>query len=220
VGASNASRRARCERPALIVRIEAHLLLRRTFTLRILKAPQIHIFSKFYASAVPSPYNGLYHRRALSLHCPLNAPPPSHFQKPPPPPHPVPPHFPHVLKSHHLTHILYLKVGELLVLMVAPQGPKTLADHPTNVMEAASMRDTAIYGCLIVYCGGCVRAIEDRLQDVAQSFADSLGGGSVDGKGGGTPFLGMFTYGEQCRTPSGENRHVNLMYAVLAFCEE
>ena len=108
--------------------------------------------------------------------------------------------------------------GETLVLMAAQQGLETLVHHPTNVMQSAGIDN--LKSCLVVYCAGCAIAIEERLQDVAKSFADSLGGGSVDGDGGGLPFLGMFTYGEQCRTPSGGNQHVNLMYAVLAFCED
>ena len=109
--------------------------------------------------------------------------------------------------------------GETLVLMAAQQGLDTLVHHPTRVMQSAGIAGDGLRGCLIIYCGGCAIAIEDKLQAVAQSFADSLGGGSVNGDGGGPPFLGMFTYGEQCHTPSG-NQHVNLMYAVLAFCED
>ena len=109
--------------------------------------------------------------------------------------------------------------GELLVLMASPDGLQTLVDHPTNVMETAHMDDGRILGCLIVYCGGCARAIDKELHNVAQSFQNALGGGSVDGQGGGRPLLGMFTYGEQCRVQDGRNQHVNLMYAVLAFCE-
>ena len=108
--------------------------------------------------------------------------------------------------------------GETLVLMAPQQGLETLVHHPTNVMQSAGIAN--LKSCLVVYCAGCAIAIEKRLQGVAKSFAESLGGGSVDGDGGGLPFLGMFTYGEQCRTPSGGNQHVNLMYAVLAFCDD
>ena len=73
---------------------------------------------------------------------------------------------------------------------------------------------------LMGYCGGCALAIGNELQSVAQSFQNSLGGGAVDEQGTGRPFLGMFTYGEQCRMADGRNQHVNLMYAVLAFCED
>ena len=110
------------------------------------------------------------------------------------------------------------KEGETLVLMAAQQGLDTLVHHPTRVMQSAGIARDGLRGCLVIYCGGCAIAIEHKLQAVAQSFADSLGGGSVNGDGGGPPFLGMFTYGEQCHTT--RNHHVNLMYAVLAFCED
>ena len=69
-----------------------------------------------------------------------------------------------------------------LVLMAAPQGSKTLIDHPTNVLGAASMRDETVLGCLIVYCGGCVRAgspstyahIAQRIAHLGASCANAL----------------------------------------------
>ena len=65
-----------------------------------------------------------------------------------------------------------------------------------------------VRGCLVVYCAGSAIAIGDaRIDEVVSSFSSALH----------HPFFGMFTYGKQCRTSVGANRHVNLMYGVLAF---
>ena len=109
--------------------------------------------------------------------------------------------------AHGLECFATFAEGDAVVLMAAQQGLDTLTSHPSSVMECMDAAER-VAGCLVVYCAGCALAIgSERIEDVAHSFASALH----------HPFLGMFTYGEQCRSRSGANEHVNLMYAVLAF---
>lgn len=77
---------------------------------------------------------------------------------------------------------------------------------------AALARDNAggtVSGALVVYCGGCMLAVRDRMDEVAKGVEDALGD---------VPWIGVFTFGEQ-GVPSGDRaRHGNLMIScsVLA----
>ena len=110
--------------------------------------------------------------------------------------------------QHGLECFANFTPGDAVVLMAAQQGLDTLTSHPSNVMSLMCASPERVRGCLVVYCAGCAQAIGDaRLEEVVGSFSSALH----------HPFFGVFTYGEQCRTSSGANRHVNLMYSVLAF---
>ena len=67
---------------------------------------------------------------------------------------------------------------------------------------------SAVQGALVFYCSGCMLAIPDRIPEVVSSL-----NGALDH----APFLCSFTLGEQGCFIEGENRHGNLMIAVLAF---
>lgn len=100
------------------------------------------------------------------------------------------------------------EVGEKLWLM---QGSyENLVQRAGRI--AASSRaqiDTApVAGALVVYCGGCMLAVRERMDEVAESIAQSLGG---------APFLGVFSFGEQGEMPAGEAVHGNLMISCAAF---
>jgi hypothetical protein len=62
-------------------------------------------------------------------------------------------------------------------------------------------------GGLVIYCAGCMLAVDDRMPDVTseicRSFPDA-------------PFLGCFTFGEQGRLVD-HNTHGNLMISAIAF---
>ena len=64
-----------------------------------------------------------------------------------------------------------------------------------------------IAGGLVVYCAGCMLAVNDRMPDVASSVAASFGT---------HPFLGCFTFGEQGPLVD-HNAHGNLMISAIAF---
>jgi hypothetical protein len=65
-------------------------------------------------------------------------------------------------------------------------------------------------GALVVYCAGCMLAVQPQLDDVVAELTKALRG---------APFLGTFTFGEQGCFARGENRHSNLMISVVAFGE-
>lgn len=67
----------------------------------------------------------------------------------------------------------------------------------------------AAAGALVVYCGGCMLSMRDRLGEVAQGVTAALGD---------APWLGVFTFGEQGVPAGDEVRHGNLMIScsVLA----
>jgi hypothetical protein len=67
-------------------------------------------------------------------------------------------------------------------------------------------RDVA--GALVVFCGGCMLAIRERMDEVAAA---------VDAALGGAPALGVFTFGEQGAALGDRNRHGNLMISCVTF---
>ncbi len=75
-------------------------------------------------------------------------------------------------------------------------------------LEAAPFNAASVHGALVFYCAGCMLAIPDRIPEVVSSIHSALGN---------TPFLSAFTLGELGCFAEGENRHGNLMIAVLAF---
>ena len=77
---------------------------------------------------------------------------------------------------------------------------------------AASSREglagSGVGGALVIYCGGCMLAVQDRMEEVTQGVAQALGG---------APFLGVFTFGEQGAPLGSETRHGNLMISCSSF---
>ena len=65
-----------------------------------------------------------------------------------------------------------------------------------------------IAGSLMVYCGGCMLAVQDRLEDVYAGVREALGE---------APFLTTFTFGEQGPVFGAGNRHGNLMISCVVF---
>jgi hypothetical protein len=76
---------------------------------------------------------------------------------------------------------------------------------------ARQARDNAggvISGALVVYCGGCMLAVRDRMDEVCNGIKTALGD---------VPWLGVFTFGEQ-GVPAGDRaKHGNLMISCTAF---
>ncbi len=77
-----------------------------------------------------------------------------------------------------------------------------------SALETYSARPKDVAGALVVYCAGCMLTVRDRLDEVVDSLRSALPN---------TPFLGVYTFGEQGCFLSGENRHGNLMISVLLF---
>lgn len=65
-----------------------------------------------------------------------------------------------------------------------------------------------VSGALVVYCGGCMLAVRERIDEVRSTVKDSLGD---------VPWLGVFTFGEQGVPAGGKAKHGNLMISCTAF---
>jgi len=74
--------------------------------------------------------------------------------------------------------------------------------------ESAGLTPHSVAGALAIYCGGCMLAVEPRMEEVAGALRTALPG---------VPFLGGFTFGEQGRSVTGANLHGNLMISVIVF---
>lgn len=103
--------------------------------------------------------------------------------------------------------------GDEVVLMqgtieslIARAGRVALSALETNMCDS-----TEIAGAFVVYCAGCMLAVQHRLDEVVESFKTALPG---------VPFLGTFSFGEQGCFLSGENRHGNLMISVLLITKD
>ncbi|WP_394761096.1 FIST signal transduction protein [Phenylobacterium sp.] len=66
----------------------------------------------------------------------------------------------------------------------------------------------ATKGGLVIYCGGCMLHVRDRMDEVVQGVRDAMGA---------APFLGAHTFGEQGAIMDNCNRHGNLMVSALTF---
>lgn len=100
--------------------------------------------------------------------------------------------------------------GERLTLMTG--SAESLVRRAGRVAAlAASPGGTGgseISGALVIFCGGCMLAIRDRMDEVAAEVDRALGG---------APSLGIFTFGEQGSVLGERNRHGNLMISCVAF---
>ena len=100
--------------------------------------------------------------------------------------------------------------GDEVVLMTGTRDSLvTRAGRVATVaVEAANFNEDEVEGALVLYCAGCMLGVHDRL---LEAIADLHKGLRY------APFLGSFTLGEQGCFIGGENRHGNLMIAVLVF---
>ena len=86
---------------------------------------------------------------------------------------------------------------------------ESLVARAGRVAEQASQNlGNEVTGALVVYCGGCMLAVKDRMDDVSAGINAALGD---------KPWLGVFTFGEQ-GMPAGEHaKHGNLMISCTTF---
>ena len=101
-------------------------------------------------------------------------------------------------------------VGERLYLM---QGAvDSLTSRAGRVASFAASRGHIapedVAGALMVYCGGCMLAVQDHMDDVVAGVRPAIAG---------APFLGVFTFGEQGPILDGRNAHGNLMISCVTF---
>jgi len=77
-------------------------------------------------------------------------------------------------------------------------------------ITAGEISSGSISGSLVIYCAGCMLAVQDDMDKVATEIGSALDG---------APFLGVFTFGEQGCFVGHENSHGNLMISVVVFSE-
>ena len=115
-----------------------------------------------------------------------------------------------VLENRALSLFTKAELGEKIVLMESTA--KNLVYRVDRVTSKAlagmSAPDKQIAGALIVYCAGCMLAVQDKMQKVAEEFSGELKG---------QPFLGIHTFGEQGCALLSENTHANLMMSIIVF---
>ncbi len=116
-----------------------------------------------------------------------------------------------VLPNGALALFTDISVGDELVLMLGTES--ALLERTNQVANralASGNPDEALAGAILIYCGGCVGALGDKVPDVSTTFRKQLHG---------APFVGAATFGEQgCFTgPKPVNRHGNLMCDAIMF---
>lgn len=115
-----------------------------------------------------------------------------------------------VLPDRSLQLFTEARQGTEIVLM---QGtPESLSTRAGRVaaaaVDAAAFRARQVEGAMVLFCAGCMLAVQDRIHDTQKGLNDTFQG---------APFLCSFTLGEQGCFIGGENRHGNLMIATLVF---
>lgn len=103
---------------------------------------------------------------------------------------------------------LFADVSEGEELRLMEGSADSLVARAGRVAARAAGDGAAPAGALMIYCGGCMLAVQDRMGEVAAG---------VDAALGGAPFLGVFTFGEQGAVLGEENRHGNLMISCVTF---
>ena len=103
-----------------------------------------------------------------------------------------------------------VRPGSEIVLM---QGtPESLSSRAGRVaaaaVESAPFGAHEVKGAFVLFCSGCMLAVQDRMHEPPEGLKDAFHG---------APFLCSFTLGEQGCFIGGENRHGNLMIATLVF---
>ncbi len=115
-----------------------------------------------------------------------------------------------VTAAQELTLFSEIQQGDEVVLMTGDRN--SLVSRAGRVAESAirarELTPDGIAGALVIYCAGCMLAVQDDMPEVANNLNRSLGG---------RPFLGTFTFGEQGCFLEGENYHGNLMISVVIF---
>lgn len=91
-------------------------------------------------------------------------------------------------------------------------SPDSLVKRAGHVVEDACAMGgwgpDATLGGLVIYCGGCMLHVRERMGEVAEGVREAIHG---------APFLGAFTFGEQGPIVDNCNRHGNLMVSALTF---
>ena len=109
-----------------------------------------------------------------------------------------------------LTFFCEVSEGQSLTLMSG--SVDNIISRPGRVANEAIYNsnpdDNSVIGGLVVFCGGCLLAVESRADEISNHLNENMLN---------QPYLGCFTFGEQGSLIGGENRHGNLMISVTVF---
>jgi len=116
----------------------------------------------------------------------------------------------HVSEDGSMSLFANITKGDEITLMEG--SPDSLTRRAGTVVDGILQRHAwdknQLAGSLIVYCAGCMLGVNDRMNEVSSSIDEALGG---------SPFNGVFTFGEQGCFIDGVNRHANLMISAVIF---
>ncbi|TCP60011.1 hypothetical protein EV663_1137 [Rhodovulum bhavnagarense] len=103
-----------------------------------------------------------------------------------------------------------IEEGERLTLMTG--SASALTERAGRVarlaLETGRLMPDDIAGAMIVFCGGCMLGVRDRLDDLVAGVREALPG---------VAFSVVFTFGEQGPILNTGNRHGNLMVSCILF---
>lgn len=101
-----------------------------------------------------------------------------------------------------------MSVGQEICLMEGSETSLVNQAERVAFNSREKLGSAPAAGALMVYCGGCMLAIPDRMNEVATGVSESLGG---------MPFLCVFSFGEQGEILDGVSVHGNLMISCTTF---
>ncbi len=109
-----------------------------------------------------------------------------------------------------LTLFTNVEVGEKIVLMSGSRAGLVVRSGVVAgyALERAGILPDQVAGALVIFCAGCMLALQEEMERAAARIRDALGG---------NPFLGAFTFGEQGCLVDNVNYHGNLMNSVIVF---
>ncbi|QSQ22907.1 FIST C-terminal domain-containing protein [Pyxidicoccus parkwayensis] len=107
-----------------------------------------------------------------------------------------------------LTLFADVKEGEQLVLMRSTEGAlvKQSGQLTEWALGSSGLQKDKLAGALLVYCAGCMLTIQKQVPDMLGDFQRVVGQ---------TPYLSVFTFGEQGCVMPQRAEHGNLMTSVL-----
>ena len=117
---------------------------------------------------------------------------------------------PHMVTTQgELTLFSEVADGDELTIMV---GSRDSLIHRAERVLANALEllddDVKPVGVLMIYCAGCMLAIDDDLEKMVDELRDCYPG---------LPIVGFYTFGEQGCFMDGKSRHGNLMISALVF---
>jgi len=119
---------------------------------------------------------------------------------------------PHLFKKTTKSVTLFadVQVGENIVMMSGTKENlvNRIAQISSHVVRASNFSMQEVRGALIIFCGGAMMYASDQMDTAAEKLYESLGG---------TPYVGIHTFGEQGQFPDGSSRHGNLMFSAVVF---